>query len=84
MKNSKSFWTWFDAEFVPALYDSRLYNEQGTLPPSNEDGLIKSKIGYTVGLPRIRQIRFKQGTITVLIAILEFFPEQLFSTLHHS
>lgn len=55
------FWTWFDKELVSSVYDPRLYNEFGDFHPNNRDGLIKSKNGYIVGLPRIRQIRFKPG-----------------------
>lgn len=61
VKNTASFWTWFDNELVSTVYDPRLYNEFGDFHNNNGDGLIKSKNGYTVGLPRIRQIRFKPG-----------------------
>ena len=40
---------------MPGLYDS------GQAAGGSETGMINSKIGFIVGLPRIRQMRIKQG-----------------------
>lgn len=61
MGNTTSFWSWFEEELVPGLYDSRLYNGSRQFAVENEAGLITSKIGFTVGLPRIRQMRVIPG-----------------------
>ena len=46
---------------MPGLYDARLYDGFGDSANDNKAGLIKSKIGFTAGLPRIRQIRIRPG-----------------------
>lgn len=61
MKDTTSFWTWFKLELVPGVYDAHLYDGFGDRADDKEDGLIRNKIGFVVGLPRIRQIRFKPG-----------------------
>ncbi|XP_022777818.1 polycystin-2-like [Stylophora pistillata] len=55
VKDARSFWTWFEEELVPGLYDSeKSLSGNGT-------GMISGKIGFIVGLPKIRQIRIKSG-----------------------
>ena len=53
--DAESFWAWFEDELVPGLYDS------GQSGDREETGIITSKTGFIVGLPRIRQMRIKQG-----------------------
>lgn len=54
----ESFWIWTRENLVPGLYDVKWYNGK---PFSYREGFIRNREAFMVGMPRLRQKRFKKG-----------------------
>ena len=44
--------------FVPGMYDTRWYNG---FPFDYDEGFISNRENFLVGMPRLRQVRIRQG-----------------------
>jgi len=53
-----SFWVWTRHELIPGLYHVSWYNSQ---PFDYKEGFVSNREAFLIGLPRLRQIRLKQG-----------------------
>ena len=57
--NSKdSLWKWIESDLLPSLYNTTWYNGQ---PFEYKEGFISDKQTFTLGMPRLRQLRVKKG-----------------------
>ncbi|PFX27644.1 Polycystic kidney disease protein 1-like 2 [Stylophora pistillata] len=55
--DKNSFWIWIRNKLVPGLYNVSWYNKH---PFAYEEGFISNKAAFLMGMPRLRQIRFKE------------------------
>ncbi|KAK3715213.1 hypothetical protein QZH41_018320, partial [Actinostola sp. cb2023] len=56
VKDTDSFWQWFETEAIPFLYGVTWYNGQ---PFRGPEGYISNREGFLIGMPRLRQLRVK-------------------------
>ena len=70
MRNVSGFWNWTDRVLVPNLYNTTWYNGK---PFSYEEGFLRNKDLYLVGMPRIRQLRIKTGVETFIVLLDKLF-----------
>ena len=61
------FWTWMANIFAPGIYTTNWYNGED----HNNTMHISDKVSILIGMPRIRQLRIRQGKCLVNF----FFPE---------
>jgi len=60
--NSKvAFWEWIEEEFMTGIYDNSWYNGRRFTAP---EGYISTREAFLVGMPRLKQVRVKEGEIT--------------------
>ncbi|XP_048586754.1 uncharacterized protein LOC5520731 isoform X2 [Nematostella vectensis] len=52
--SEENFWKWAETYMVPGMYDPTWYNNQ---PFEYKEGFLSNRIGYLVGMPRLRQLR---------------------------
>ena len=53
-----SFWVWTKRELIAGLYHVSWYNSQSF---NYKEGFVSNREAFLIGLPRLRQIRLKQG-----------------------
>ena len=55
-----AFWEWIEEEFIPGIYDTSWYNGRQFIAP---EGYISTREAFLVGMPRLKQVRVKEGEI---------------------
>ena len=55
-----AFWEWIEEEFIPRIYDTSWYNGRRFIAP---EGYISTREAFLVGMPRLKQVRVKEGEI---------------------
>ena len=58
MNSKDSLWKWIESDLLPSLYNTTWYNGQ---PFEYKEGFISDKQTFTLGMPRLRQLRVKKG-----------------------
>lgn len=58
VKNVSAFWNWTEHRLIPSLYNATWYNGKHF---EYEEGFISNRESYLVGMPRLRQLRIKEG-----------------------
>ena len=53
-----AFWEWIKEEFLPGVYKTSWYNDQTFIGP---EGYISTREAFLVGMPKLRQVRVKEG-----------------------
>ena len=56
--NMALFWNWTLAVVLPGLYNTTWYTGRKF---EYDEGFISNRVGYMVGMPRLRQLRIKPG-----------------------
>lgn len=65
------FWTWMANIFAPGIYTTNWYNGED----QNNTMHISDKVSILIGMPRIRQLRIRQGK-----CLVNFFFSHNFNT----
>lgn len=58
-----AFWEWIEEEFIPGIYDTTWYNGQQFIAP---EGYISNRKAFLVGMPRLKQVRVKEGKVIAI------------------
>ena len=58
-----AFWEWIEEEFIPGIYDTNWYNGQQFIAP---EGYISTRKAFLVGMPRLKQVRVKEGKVIAI------------------
>ena len=56
--SKEAFWAWINEVFIPGIYGTTWYNDQPFMAP---EGYIESREAFLVGMPRLKQVRVKEG-----------------------
>lgn len=67
--------------FLPGVYETKWYNDR---PFSSPEGYISSREAFLVGMPRLKQIRVKEGKEHNCVRTGSVFNYDLFAAYHRN